>query len=136
MSYLTTNDLRVLVLMLGGSPTLVNSSDTELLAMLQHELLYLVEKDKFKAFYESMPTDIAIRFFTDKRVVQFFIENAKAFSGKPKKPTLAERLERGVYSDIWLPPAALWSELNECLTDTQDAMMEAAKLLRKHGLGE
>jgi hypothetical protein len=134
MSQLNTNDLRVLVLMLGGSPTLVNNSDTELLYVIQHEVLHLVVQGKFKAFYDTMPVDIVIKFFTDKRVLQFMVENAKAFMDKPKQPTLAERLERGVYADIWLPSEALWPELNDRLKGTQEAMLEAAALLRKHGL--
>jgi hypothetical protein len=129
MSQLNTNDLRVLVLMLGGSPTLVNNSDTELLFVIQHEVLHLVVQGKFKAFYDTMPVDICIKFFTDKRVLQFMVENAKAFMDKPKQPTLAERLERGVYADIWDDTV-----LDITVRKIQSDMLEAAALLRKHGL--
>ena len=134
MSQLNTNDLRVLVLMLGGSPALVNNSDTELLFVVQHEVLHLVVQDKFKAFYDSMPVDIGIKFFTDKRVLQFMIENAKAFMDKPKTPTLAERLERGVRADIWYDLSGDDASLGDTIDATQAAMLEAAKLLRKHKL--
>ena len=129
MSQLNTNDLRVLVLMLGGSPTLVNNSDTELLYVIQHEVLHLVVQGKFKAFYDTMPVDICIKFFTDKRVLQFIVENAKAFMDKPKPPTLADRLETSVKSDVWDDTV-----LDITVRKIQSDMLEAAALLRKHGL--
>ena len=129
MSQLNTNDLRVLVLMLGGSPTLVNNSDTELLFVIQHEVLHLVVQGKFKSFYDTMPVDICIKFFTDKRVLQFMVENAKAFMDKPKQPTLADRLETSVKSDVWDDTV-----LDITVRKIQSDMLEAAGLLRKHGL--
>ena len=134
MSQLNTNDLRVLVLMLGGSPTLVNSSDAELMGVVHHEVLHLVVQGKFKAFYDNMPVDIGIKFFTDKRVLQFMVDNAKAFMDKPKTPTLAERLERGVRADIWYDLSGDDASLGDTIDATQAAMLEAAKLLRKHKL--
>ena len=134
MAQLPTNDLRVLVLMLDQNPDILKCNDTELLFLVQHEMLHLYKQGKFRAFYETMPTDIAIRFMTDHRTVLWLVDNAAIFlegRGSDKQPTLADRLETAVKSDVW-DDTVLDITVPKILSD----MLEAAALLRKHGLDE
>ena len=132
MSYLTTNDLRIMAIMLDIHPDHLGVSDKELLFVVQHQLMHAHMVGKFKAFYDTLPSDIARRFLLDRRTRQWFLDNLSFFKSELKKPTLAERLDKAVESDIW----SIWGDTVQQSTvrAIKSDMLEAAALLRKHGL--
>lgn len=131
MAQLKTNDLRVLVLMLDQNLDILKRPDDELLFIVQHEMLHLHMQGKFREFYETMPTDIAIRFMTDHRTVKWLVDNAAAFleGGGLMRPTLAVRLEKAIEADVWADTVQ-----KSTVRDIKNDMLEAATLLRRHGL--
>jgi len=133
---MTTNDIRVLALLLDIDPTFLSCPDDELLALVYHECSHRAQRGEghFKAFYDSLPNDIAIKFMVDRRTLDWMLSNKSYLFTDTNKPTLAERLERGVDADIWYDLSGDDGELGDAIDDTQAAMLEAAKLLRKHGL--
>lgn len=134
---MATNDIRVIALMLGIEPKFLYVSDSELLALVYHECAHRAHRGvgHFKAFYDSLPTDIAIKFMVDRRTLDWMLENKCHFI-VTTEPTLAERLERGAKADIWYDLTGDDGELGDTIDDTQAAMLEAAELLRKHGLSK
>jgi hypothetical protein len=133
---MTTNDIRILALLLDIEPKFLSVSDDKLLALVYHECAHRAQlgEGRFKAFYDSLPNDIAIKFMVDRRTLEWMLENKCHFITDTNKPTLAERLERGVDADIWYDLSGDDGELGDAIDDTQAAMLEAAKLLREHGL--
>jgi hypothetical protein len=130
MTQLTTNELRVMALILDVHPDLLKTTDNdELLFVVQHQLMHSHMQGKFKAFYDSLPSDIGRHFLLDQRTAQWLIKNAAYFWDEPKKPTLADRLETSVKSDVWDDTV-----LDITVRKIQSDMLEAAGLLRKHGL--
>ena len=134
---MATNDIRVIALMLGIEPKFLYVSDDELLSLVYHECAHRAHRGvgHFKAFYDSLPTDIAIKFMVDRRTLDWMLTNKRYFI-VTTEPTLAERLERGANADIWTDYADGCHETADLIDDTQAAMMEAAELLRKHGLSK
>ena len=132
---MTTNDIRILALLAGLGPDHLSRPDSELLALVYHECGHLYVQGHFKAFYDSLPTDIATRFMVDRRTLDWMLENKRHFL-VTTEPTLAERLERGAKADIWSDYADGCHETADLIDDTQAAMLEAAELLRKHGLSK
>lgn len=132
---MTTNDIRVIALMLGIEPKFLSVSDDELLSLVYHECAHRAQRGvgHFKAFYDSLPVDIAIKFMVDRRTLEWMLRNKCHFI-VTTEPTLAERLERGAKADIWTDYADGCHETADLIDDTQAAMLEAAKLLREHGL--
>jgi hypothetical protein len=130
---MTTNDIRILALLLDIEPKFLSVSDDELLALVYHECCHLYLRGGFKSFYDSLPNDIAIKFMVDRRTLEWMLENKCHFL-VTTEPTLAERLERGANADIWTDYADGCHETADLIDDTQAAMLEAAKLLREHGL--
>ena len=131
---MTTNDIRILALLLDIETKFLSCPDDELLALVYHECAHLYLQGKFKSFYDSLPNDIAIKFMVDRRTLDWMLTNKRYFITDTNKPTLAERLERGVDADIWYDLSGDDGELGDAIDDTQAAMLEAAKLLREHGL--
>lgn len=132
---MTTNDIRIVALLAGLGPDHLSRPDSELLALVYHECGHLYVQGHFKSFYDSLPNDIAIRFMVDRRTLDWMLSNKCHFLvATINKPTLAERLERGVDADIWYDLSGDDGELGDTIDDTQAAMLEAAKLLRQHGL--
>ena len=132
---MTTNDIRVLALLAGLGPDHLSKPDSELLALVYHECAHLYVQGHFKAFYDSLPNDLAINFMIDKRTLNWMLDNRCHFMvATANKPTLADRLERGANADIWTDYADGCFVTSVLIDDTQAAMLEAAKLLRKHGL--
>jgi hypothetical protein len=131
---MTTNDIRVLALLIDIEPKFLSSSDDELLSLVYHECCHLYIQGKFKSFYDSLPNDIAIKFMVDRRTLEWMLTNKRYFITDTNKPTLAERLERGANADIWTDYADGCHETADLIDDTRAAMLEAAKLLREHGL--
>lgn len=132
---MATNDIRVIALMLGIEPKFLSVSDDKLLALVYHECAHRAQRGvgHFKAFYDSLPVDTAIKFMVDRRTLEWMLENKCHFL-VTTEPTLAERLERGANADIWYDLSGDDGELGDTIDDTQAAMLEAAKLLRQHGL--
>jgi len=133
---MTTNDIRVLALLIGVDPKFLSRSDDELLALVYHECCHLYLRGGFKSFYDSLPNDIAIKFMVDRRTLEWMLRNKSYFITDTNKPTLAERLERGARTDIWADTSHDDSDdgIYDAVEDAQFAMVEAAELLRKHGL--
>ena len=135
---MTTNDIRILALLLDIEPKFMSVSDDELLVMVYEELGHRAQRGegRFKAFYDSLPNDIAIKFMVDRRTLEWMLENKCHFITDTNKPTLAERLERGARTDIWADTSHDDSDdgIYDAVEDAQFAMVEAAELLRKHGL--
>ena len=132
---LQTNDIRVLALLTGLEPKFLGYTDDKLLAMVHHECIHLYLQGDFRAFYDNLPSDIALRFMSDRRTLDWMLRNKCHFLVGCGTPTLAERLERGVDADIWYDDGRLVDEqLGDMIDATQDAMRQAAKLLREHGL--
>ena len=136
MAQLLTNDLRVLALLVGLKPQHLSEPDDVLLGLILHESGHHHHQGTFREFYYSIPTDLAIKFMTDKRTLDWLLANASAFIPAENKPTLAERLERGARTDIWADTSHDNSDdgIYDAVEDAQFAMVEAAKLLREHGL--
>ena len=132
---MTTNDVRVLALLVKLDPKFLSYPDNKLLTMVYHECGHLYIRGEFKAFYDSIPNDIAIRFMVDRRTLEWMLRNKCHFI-VDREPTLAERLEQGVDADIWYDLSGDDGELGDMIDDTQSAMLEAAKLLREHGLSK
>jgi hypothetical protein len=133
---MTTNDIRILALLLDIEPKFLSAPDAGLLVMVYEELGHRAQlgEGRFKSFYDSLPNDIAIKFMVDRRTLEWMLENKCHFITDTNKPTLAERLERGANADIWTDYADGCHETADLIDDTQAAMLEAAELLRKHGL--
>ena len=133
---MTTNDIRILALLLDIETKFLSCPDDELLALVYHECAHLYLQGKFKAFYDSLPNDIAIKFMVDRRTLDWMLTNKRHFITDTNKPTLAERLERGARTDIWADTSHDDSDggIYDAVEDAQFAMVEAAELLRKHGL--
>ena len=132
---MTTNDVRVLALLFKLDPKFLSYPDNKLLTMVYHECGHLYIRGEFKAFYDSIPNDIAIRFMVDRRTLEWMLRNKCHFL-VGREPTLAERLEQGVDADIWYDLSGDDGELGAMIDDTQSAMLEAAKLLREQGLSK
>lgn len=126
---MTTNDIRVIALLSGLDPKFLIQPDATLLAMVYHECAHRYVQGEFKAFYDSLPSDIATRFMVDQRTLDWMLANKRHFLVATNEPTLADRLEWGVDADIWYDLTE-----RDLIYDIQTAMLEAAKLLRKHGL--
>jgi hypothetical protein len=133
MAQLLTNDLRVLALLVGLKPEYLSEPDDVLLGLILHESGHHHHQGTFRDFYYSIPTDLSIKFMTDKRVLNWLVANASAFIPAYKKLSLADRLELGVKADIWYDLSNS-GDLEGIIDDTHAAMLEAAKLLRQHGL--
>ena len=133
---MTTNDIRVLALLAGIDRRFLSEPDDKLLALVYHECGHQYHQGTFKAFYDSLPNDLAIAFMVDRRTLEWMLRNKCHFIVTPNEPTLAERLERGVDADIWADTSYDDSDdgIYDAVEDTQFAMLEAAKLLRLHGL--
>lgn len=136
---MTTNDIRVLALLLGIDRRFLSEPEDKLLALVYHECGHQYHQGTFKAFYDSLPNDLAISFMVDKRTLDWMLTNRCHFMvGTVNKPTLAEHLERGANADIWYDADTFGDECDmnyqTLIGDTQAAMREAAKLLRLHGL--
>lgn len=131
---LQTNDIRILALLTGIGPEFLAYTDDKLLAMVHHECIYLYLQGNFKAFYDNLPSDIALRLVSDRRTLDWMLRNKCHFIVGCGTPTLAERLERGVDADIWYDLSGDDEQLGYMIDATQDAMRQAAKLLREHGL--
>lgn len=135
---MTTNDIRILALLLDIEPKFLSVSDDKLLALVYHECAHRAQRGegRFKSFYDSLPNDIAIKFMVDRRTLEWMLENKCHFITDTNKPTLAERLERGARTDIWADTSHDDSDdgIYDAVEDAQFAMVEAAELLRKHGL--
>ena len=135
---MATNDIRILALLLDIEPKFMSVSDDELLALVYHECAHRAQRGEghFKAFYDSLPNDIAIKFMVDRRTLEWMLSNKSYLFTDTNKPTLAERLERGARTDIWADTSHDDSDdgIYDAVEDAQFAMVEAAELLRKHGL--
>jgi hypothetical protein len=135
---MTTNDIRILALLLDIEPKFLSAPDAGLLVMVYEELGHRAQlgEGRFKSFYDSLPNDIAIKFMVDRRTLEWMLENKCHFITDTNKPTLAERLERGARTDIWADTSHDDSDdgIYDAVEDAQFAMVEAAELLRKHGL--
>ena len=130
---MTTNDIRVLALLIGVDPTFLSCPDDELLALVYHECAHRAQRGEghFKAFYDSLPNDIAIKFMVDRRTLDWMLRNKSYLFTDTNKPTLAERLEQAAEH---LDAVADTVILSNAVEDALSAILEAAKLLRKHGL--
>ena len=128
---MTTNDIRILALLLDIETKFLSCPDDELLALVYHECAHLYLQGKFKAFYDSLPNDIAIKFMVDRRTLDWMLTNKRHFITDTNKPTLAERLEQAAEH---LDAVADTVILSNAVEDALSAMLEAAELLRKHGL--
>ena len=132
---MTTNDIRILALLLGIDRRFLSEPEDKLLALVYHECGHQYHQGTFKAFYDSLPNDLAINFMVDKRTLNWMLDNRCHFMvATANKPTLADRLERGANADIWTDYADGCFVTSVLIDDTQAAMLEAAKLLRLHGL--
>lgn len=129
-------DIRILALLTGASRDLLSLPEDELLGVVYHELGHIYHQGGFNSFYASLPNDLAIRLMVDKRTLDWLLTNASAFIPAENKPTLADRLERGARTDIWADTSHDNSDdgIYDAVEDAQFAMVEAAKLLREHGL--
>ena len=126
-------DIRILALLTGASRDLLSLPEDELLGVVYHELGHIYHQGGFNSFYASLPNDLAIRLMVDKRTLDWLLTNASAFIPAENKPTLARRLELAVKADIWYDLSNA-GDLEGVIDDTHAAMLEAAKLLREHGL--
>ena len=135
---MNTNDIRVLALLLNIDREFLSEPEDKLLAMVYHECGHQYHQGTFKAFYDSLPNDLAISFMVDKRTLDWMLANGCYFlTATNRQPTLAERLERGAEADIWYDAADCRDDdVADLIDDVQAAMLEAAKLLRQHGLAE
>ena len=134
---MNTNDIRVLALLLGIDRRFMSEPEDTLLALVYHECGHQYHQGTFKVFYDSLPNDIAISFMVDKRTLDWMLANKCHFIvATASKPTLAERLERGAEADIWADTSHDDGDdgIYDQVEDAQFAMLEAAKLLREHGL--
>ena len=131
---MTTNDVRVLALLVKLDPKFLSYPDNKLLAMVYHECGHLYVRGEFKAFYDSIPSDIGIRFMVDRRTLDWMLQNKRHFL-VDRGPTLAERLEHYAEANIWADTDED-EDLSYAVGDAMDAMTEAAKLLREHGLSK
>lgn len=134
MAQLLTNDIRVLALLVGLKPQHLSEPDDVLLGLILHQSGHHYHQGTFRDFYYSIPTDLAIKFMTDKRTLDFLLANASAFIPADKGLSLADRLDRGVDADIWRETDDLGYDDQYILSATKSAMLKAAKLLREHGL--
>jgi hypothetical protein len=125
-----TSDIRILALLTGLDPKFLSEPDDKLLALVYHECTHLYLQGEYKKFYDSLPNDVAIRFMVDRRTLEWML----ATMVPPRKPTLAERLEHGATADLWTDYADGCHDTAVLIDRTQAAMLEAAKLLREHGL--
>lgn len=133
MPQLSTGELGALATHFGVPFEFLSLSDGLLLRLTLHEALHRYHQGKFKEVYDGLPTDLAVKFMTDSRVIEWLIYNARIFLPQAPKPTLAERLENYAEADIWVD-ADGDEVVSDILDDAQAAMLEAAKLLREHGL--
>ena len=132
---MNTNDIRIVALLLGIDRRFLSEPEDNLLALVYHQCAHQYYRGTFKAFYDSLPSDLAISFMVDKRTLDWMLTNRCHFMvATANKPTLAERLERGVDADIWYDLSGDDGELGYIIDDAQAAMLEAAMLLRLHGL--
>lgn len=134
MAQLLTNDLRVLALLVGLKPQHLSEPDYVLLGLILHESGHHHHQGTFRDFYYSIPTDLAVKFMTDKRTLDWLLANASAFIPADKGLSLADRLDRGVDADIWRETDDLEEDDRLTLYFTKSNMKKAAKLLREHGL--
>lgn len=133
MPQLSTGDLGALATHFRVPFEFLSMSDGLLLRLTLHEALHLYHQGKFKEVYDGLPNDLAVKFLTDSRVIQWLIDNSHVFLPQAPKLTLAERLENYAEADIWVD-ANGDDVVSDMLDDAQAAMLQAAKLLREHGL--
>jgi hypothetical protein len=130
---MTTNDIRILALLTGIGPEFLSRPESELLFMVYHQCSHLYLQGKFKAFYDSLPRDIAVPFMVDRRTLDWMLTNKCHFIVGGGKTSIVHQ----VADQLGLPIIDLMGDdapLGDLIDDTQAAMLEAAKLLRKHGL--
>ena len=153
---LTRDDLDVLADLVSLDPEFRAAPDDQLLTMIWHEVLH--EFEQGRRVLAAADGLLLRRMFIDPRVVRHALDSTRELLG-PVWPvpaefddegavqpasahlTLAGRLERGASADVWYDHDTFGDDvgadglpISARVSDAQEAMMEAARLLREHGL--